>query len=387
MTKQELIKTTKPRYLKANKMDKTKILDEFCSNTGFNRKYAITILSAKYEYDKVNIYGRKKRKIIYGPNVVMPIIKIWELLEYPCGARLKPVLLATATALKRHQELTFSDKVGQQLKTISIKTLDRKLKKEREIRRLKRNRGSTRHGSLLKSSIPVRITAWNTADIGFMEMDTVAHNGGDPNGEFIYSLDMVEISTGWSEQMAVMGKSKIGVVNAVSQIKTKLPFKLKGLDSDSGGEFINWHMIDYCQKNDLFLTRSRPDRKNDNAYVEQKNNTHIRHWLGYGRYDSLAQLNMINDLYRNELRLFNNFFRPVMKIKSKEKFNNSVCKKKYDKAQTPYQRLVNSNQISNEKKQALKELYLSLNPVVLKTKIDLKLNKIKNLKPIFINNL
>jgi hypothetical protein len=387
MTKQELIKTTKPRYLKINKSDKSKILDEFCSNTGFNRKYAITILSAKYEYDKVKIYGKKKRKIIYGSDVIMPVIKIWELLEYPCGARLQPVLFSTAMALKRHNELTFSDKVKQQFKTISIKTLDRKLGKEREIRRLKRNRGTTRHGSLLKSSIPVRITEWNTADIGFIEMDTVAHNGGDPSGEFIYSLDMVEIYSGWSEQIAVMGKGRIGIINAVNTIKHSLPFKLKGLDSDSGGEFINWHMIDYCQKNDLFFTRSRPDRKNDNAYVEQKNNTHIRHWLGYGRYDTLEQLNMTNDLYRNELRLFNNFFRPVMKIKSKDKINNSVCKKIYDKAQTPYQRLINSNQIPDKKKQELEELFLSLNPVELKTKIDQKLNKIKNLKPIFINNL
>jgi len=287
----------------------------------------------------------------------------------------------------RHNELVLSNKVEQQLKTISIKTLDRKLGKEREIRRLKRNRGTTRHGSLLKSSIPIRITEWNTSEIGFMEMDTVAHNGGSPDGEFIYSLDMVEISTGWSEQIAVLGKGKIGVVNAINKIKQELPFKLKGLDSDSGGEFINWHMVDYCQQNKLFFTRSWPDRKNDNTYVEQKNNTHIRHWLGYGRYDKLEHLKMINDLYRNELKLFNNFFRPVMKIKSKEKINNSVCKKKYDKAQTPYQRLMNSNQILDEQKQELERLYLSLNPVELKTKINLKLNKIKNFKSIFINNL
>jgi len=199
----------------------------------------------------------------------------------------------------RHNELVLSNKVEQQLKTISIKTLDRKLGKEREIRRLKRNRGTTRHGSLLKSSIPIRIT----------------------------------------------------------------------------------------EQNKLFFTRSWPDRKNDNTYVEQKNNTHIRHWLGYGRYDKLEHLKMINDLYRNELKLFNNFFRPVMKIKSKEKINNSVCKKKYDKAQTPYQRLMNSNQILDEQKQELERLYLSLNPVELKTKINLKLNKIKNFKSIFINNL
>lgn len=387
MTKQELIKTTKPRYLKANKREKGKILDEFCSNTGFKRKYAITILQASHEYNKAAKYGRKPRKKIYNSDVILPIIKIWELLEYPCGARLKPVLMPTANAMIRHDELTINQQIEEKLNKISAKTLDRRLSSERKIRRLKRNRGTTRHGSLLKSSIPIRITEWNTNELGFMEMDTVAHNGGDPGGEFIYSLDMVEISTGWSEQIAVMGKGKIGIIKATNEVKQGLPFELKGLDSDSGSEFINWHMVDYCQENDLFFTRSRPDRKNDNAYVEQKNYTHIRHWLGYGRYDNSQQLEMINDLYRNELRLFNNFFRPVMKIKSKEKINNSVCRKKYDSTQTPYQRLMNSKQISDEKKQELKKLYLSLNPVELKTKIDQKLNKIKNFKPIFIQNL
>ena len=188
------------------------------------------------------------------------------------------------------------------------------MKKEIAIRKLNRSRGTTRHGSLLKSSIPIRLTEWNRQELGFGEMDTVAHNGGDPSGEFIYSLDLVEISSGWSEQYAVMGKGETGVIAAIDDIKNNLPFRLTGLDSDSGGEFINWHLVRYCQKNNLFFTRSRPDRKNDNAYVEQKNNTHIRHWLGYGRYDNLEQLEMINDLYRNELRLFNNFFRPVMKI-------------------------------------------------------------------------
>lgn len=387
MTKQELIKATKPRYLKVDKKDKSKILDEFCSNTGFDRKYAITILSARHEYDRVEKYGRKKRKIIYGSDVMLPIIEIWELLEYPCGARLQSALLPTAKAMLRHNELAIDSKVEQQLKSISAKTLDRRLSKEREIRRLKRNRGTTRHGSLLKSSIPIRITEWETAELGFMEMDTVSHNGGDPAGEFIYSLDMVEISTGWSEQIAVMGKGKIGVVKATDEVKQGLPFRLKGLDSDSGGEFINWHMVDYCKQHNLFFTRSRPDRKNDNAYVEQKNYTHIRHWLGYGRYDNQHQLEMINDLYRNELRLFNNFFRPVMKIKSKEKVNNSVCKKTYDTAKTPYLRLVESKSMSAEKRQELEQLYLSLNPVQLKRAIDEKINKIRNFKPIYIKNL
>lgn len=377
MGKNELIKAIKPRYLKASKKEKTVILDEFCGNTGYNRKYAVEILQAKCDYHRVLRVGRKSRARIYDSKVLSAVIKIWELLEYPCGTRLKSMIIPMLEAMIRFKEISVSDDIQEKLKAISSKTLDRRLAKERELRRLKRNRGNTRRGSLLKSSIPVRITNWDTNVIGFMEMDTVAHNGGDPAGEHIYSLDMAEICSGWSEQAAVMGKGEGGIVSAVNEIKSAVPFELKGLDSDGGSEFINWHMVRYCEAAGLFFTRSRPDRKNDNAYVEQKNYTHIRRRLGYGRYDTREQLDAINDLYRNELRLFNNFFRPAMKILSKEKVNNSVCRKKYDEAKTPYQRLMESDQTPEAAKQKLKELYLSLNPVQLRKAIDEKLEKIK----------
>jgi hypothetical protein len=379
MAKKELIKAIKPRYLKSNKLEKGKILDEFCKNTGYNRNYAITILQAGYDYYRVVREGRKHRKEKYDSYVIIKIIKIWEILEYPCGVRLKSQLVSMAETLERCGEMKFDCSVKEKLKEISAKTLDRRLSKERKIRRLSRNRGTTRHGSLLKSSIPIRITDWDTNKLGFMEIDTVAHNGGDPSGEFIYSLDMVEIFSGWSEQRAVLGKGEKGVIGAVNDIRKSVPFNITGLDSDSGSEFINWHMVRYCERHNVYFTRSRPSMKNDNAYVEQKNYTHIRKWLGYGRYDTMKQLEAINDLYVNELRLFNNFFRPVMKIAFKEKINNSVCKKRYDVAKTPYQRLIESEQISDEKKKKLTEIYLSLNPVKLKKEID---KKIKNIKRI-----
>jgi hypothetical protein len=379
MSKKELIDEIKPRYLKATKFEKGKILDEFCLNTGYNRNYAIQILQADCDYYRVRREGRKKRKQQYGTDVILAAIKIWELLEYPCGARLKPSLIPMVEAMERSGETVIADSVKKQLQLITAKTLDRRLKKERVIRKLHRSRGTTRHGSLLKSSIPIRITNWDTQQVGFMEMDTVAHNGGNPSGECIYSLDMTEIYSGWSEQIAIMGKGEVGMIAAVDKIKNVLPFKLLGMDSDSGSEFVNWHMVGYCEKHRLFFTRSRPHMKNDNAYVEQKNNTHIRKWLGYDRYDTQKQLLAINDLYQNELRLFNNFFRPVMKILSKEKVNNSVCRKIYDVAQAPYQRLMDSKQISKEKKQEMQNLYLSLNPVELKKEIDRKLKYIQKL--------
>ncbi len=379
MSKKELLDEIKPRYLKVDKKEKSKILDEFCQNTNYARKYAINILQARCDYHRVRREGRKKRKKIYGASTLTTIIKIWEFLEYPCGQRLQPVLFSTAEALERFNEIQINEVIRNDLQNISPKTLDRRLKRERQLRRLNRNRGTTKHGSLLKSSIPIRITNWDTNQVGYMEMDTVDHNGGDPSGERIYSLDMTEIYSGWTEQIAVMGRGEESVKDAVDTIKKDVPFDIKGLDSDTGSEFINWHLVKYCQRNRIFFTRSRPDRKNDNAYVEQKNNTHIRKWLGYGRYDTMEQLELINDLYRNELRLFNNFFRPVMKIESKEKINNSLCRKKYDIAKTPYQRLLECPQLSATKKKELRDVYLSLNPAEIKRKIDEKIKKIRKL--------
>ena len=372
-SKQELLSEVKVRYLKAGLEGKVKILDEFCHNTGYNRKYAIRILQAGHSYKGRKRTGFKK----YLGQTFQLILKIWELLNYPCGARLKPQLLPMAEHLASHKEISeLNEVVKGQLSEIGSATLDRYLIRERKIRRLHRGRSTTRHGSLLKSSVSIRITNWNTRRIGFMEMDTVAHCDDNLSGEFIYSLDMVEIATGWSEQIAVLGKSEAGIVKAIEEIKQGLPFELLGLDSDTGSEFVNWHMVRWCKENNLSFTRSRPYYKNDNAYVEQKNYTHIRKWLGYRRYDTREQLKLINGLYRNELRLFNNFFLPVMKIRRKEKVNNSVCKKIYDTALTPYQRLMLSKQIPLKAKQQLRQLYETLNPVKLRAEIALKLKRI-----------
>lgn len=374
MTKKELAKATRARYRMAPKSVKTFMLNEFCSNTEYHRKYAIQLFNHPPQEIKERV-GRcqKYNQKLFG-EVIIPI---WELLDYPCGTRLQPELINMARAMARANEITINDEIKKQLINISSKTLDRRLKKEIEIRRLNRSRGMTRHGTLLKSSIPIRLTEWNRQELGFGELDTVAHNGGDPSGEFIYSLDLVEIYSGWSEQYAVMGKGETRIVAAINDIKNQLPFKLVGVDSDGGSEFINWHLVRYCQKNNLYFTRSRPYMKNDNAYVEQKNNTHIRKLLGYERFDNLGQLELMNDLYRNEWRLFSNFFRPVMKIERKEKVNNSLCHKIYDTAKTPYQRIMESEQIGEEQKVRLKELYLSLNPVQLKKRIDEKVKIIR----------
>lgn len=379
MSKKELIKATKSRYLKANKKAKGLILDEFCANTGYDRKYAITILAAGYDNNQVVNTGRKSRQKKYNVDVLAAVEKIWELLDYPCGVRLAPVLQENYQTLVRCNELQLNEKIESRLTTISPSTIDRRLKRKREEKHLKRHRGTTRPGSLLKNQIPIRLTDWSEARVGEMEIDTVAHNGGDPAGEFAFTLDTVDIASGWSEQYCQLSKGETTTLASLKDIEQSLPFKVIGVDSDSGGEFINWHLLKYCQATKKYFTRSRPDRKNDNAFIEQKNGARVRRWLGFGRYDTLEQVRLINDLYRNELRLYANFFLPVMKIKSKEKINNSLCRKRYDLAKTPYRRLLASPQISQEKKDELTRLYLSLNPVKLKRVIEEKVKKIRTM--------
>ena len=377
MSRKELISAIKLRYLKAGKTEKGGILDEFCRNAGYARKYAILLLAAKTDNNRVAQIGRKQRQDKYCSEIMAAVVKIWELLDFPCGQRLQPMLSVMYEVLIRCKEMTFKETVRKGLSTISAKTLDRRLSRERQIRRLNKNRGLTCRGNLLKSSIPIRITDWDTNRLGFMEIDTVAHNGGDPAGQFIFTLDLTEIFSGWTEQEAVMGKGETGVLKALKNIRKGLPFNLLGIDGDNGGEIINYQMLKYCTEEKLIYTRSRPDRKNDNAYIEQKNRTHVRQLVGYGRYDTELQLKLLNELYHQEYRLFTNFFRPVMKIKSKEKINNSLCRKKYDVAQTPYQRLLNCEQLPQEQKDKLTKLYLSLNPVQLKKAINGKIAKLK----------
>jgi hypothetical protein len=190
-------------------------------------------------------------------------------------------------------------------------------------------------------------------------------------------LDLVDISTGWSEQGAIMGKGERATVNRMDQIRKRLPFKMKGLDPDNGSEFINWHMHRYCKKNEITLTRSRPYHKNDNAHIEQKNWTAIRQLVGYGRLETEKQLEILNDLYANEWRLYLNFFQPTMKLREKIKNTQTgKTKKKYYEAKTPYQRLLESR-ISNRKKTELETLYNSLDPIQLRQRIKVKVDHLK----------
>jgi hypothetical protein len=372
-SRNEYLKVLGEKYLKAKtRKEKSQILDEYCGNTGQARKYVIRKIQPGVE---LKPRQRKKRKEVYDGQVKAALAKIWGIFDYPCGQRLKPILETEVDRLRELGELEISEEVVLKLKRMSSATIDRKLRHQREVLHLLRSKGGPKPGSLLKQKIPIRLTQWDTSEVGYMEIDLVVHCGSSAFGEYINTLSTTEISSGWWEGEAIMGKSQEATFQALKKIRERTLFDWKGLDSDNGTEFINDILYKYCHREGLEFTRSRPYKKNDNAYVEQKNWTHVRKVLGYLRYDTIGEVMIINDLYYNELRLYKNFFQPVMKLVSKERIGGKL-KRKYDIPKTPYQRLIKSAQISEETKEELKGIYLSLNPAELKRSIDTKLDNL-----------
>jgi hypothetical protein len=372
-SRNEYLKVLREKYLRARtRKEKTEVLDEYCLNTGQARKYVIRKMQPGVD---LRPKQRKKRKETYDGEVKAALARVWEIFDYPCGQRLKPILETEVDRLRELGELKISDDVALKLRGISSATIDRKLAHQRQVLHLLRLKGGPKPGSLLKQKIPIRLTQWDTSQTGYVEMDLVVHCGSSILGEYINTLSTTEISSGWWEGEAIMGKAQEHTFQALKEIRGRTPFEWKGVDSDNGGEFINDILYKYCQREKLLFTRSRPSRKNDNAYIEQKNWTHVRKVLGYLRYDTVKELMIINDLYEGDLRLYKNFFQPVMKLVSKERIGGHV-KRKYDTPKTPCQRLMESGQIPEEAKRQLEGIYLSLNPAQLKRSIDAKLDKL-----------
>jgi len=370
--RRQYLKVLQERYFMAkSRKDKSSILDEYLRNTHQNRKYAIRRIRSFSSAPK----ERRKRKQTYDGYVKVALAKLWEIFDYPCGQRLAPLLKIEVNRLRQLEEIFISNEVAKKLARISPATIDRKLKHQREVLHLNRKKGGPKPASLLYKKVPIRLTEWDTSQLGFLEIDLVIHCGSSALGCYICSLNTVEISSGWWEAESIMGKGQDPTFKALKKIRKRTPFPWKGIDSDNGPEFINYHLINYCEKENLEFTRSRPNKKNDNAYIEQKNWTHVRKVLGYFRYDTDQELILMNSLYEKELRLYKNFFSPVMKLKEKQRVGGRV-KRKYDTPKTPYQRLLGSGQISNEKKKELQIIYRSLNPAELKRKIEEKTHRL-----------
>ena len=395
--KHAITKELKTRYNRARKKEKTKILDEFTALTKYNRCYSSCILKPKKE--KVIGYIRtggkkikyvlkkdkKKKKArarIYDYDVFLALRKIWTIFDFICSKRLKPFMAEAIKKLTKHKEIKLTPIVKQKLIKISASTIDRLLKPEKDRYRLGKGRKGTKPGTLLKKSIPIRtFSDWDEKKPGFLEADLVGHDGGISSGDFAQSLNFVDILTGWDESCACINKAQIHVFEAIKTASARFPFKVAGIDSDNGSEFINAHMLRYCIQNKITFTRSRAYKKNDSCYVEQKNYSVVRRAVGYLRYDSQQEVDILNELYIY-LGQYSNFFMPVEKLLSKTRKGSKVSKK-YDEAKTPYRRVLGCDDIDNEKKKKLKLTYDKLNPADLKRKISalqdrlLKLNILK----------
>jgi len=305
------------------------------------------------------------------------IKKIWFLMDCICGKRLAPMLGELIGVLERFGEIELESEVKEKLLNVSPATIDRLLVEERKKQTL-RARSKTKPGTLLKHQIPIRtFSEWDEQKPGFVEMDLVGHDGGDVSGDYIQTLDITDVCTGWTETQAVKNRAQVWVFEALKQIRECLPFKLLGIDSDNGGEFINDQLYRYCQKEQITFTRGRPYRKNDSCYVEQKNYSVVRRAVGYLRYETEEQLGVINELY-GYLRVYTNYFQPVMKLIEKTRVGSRV-RKKYDKSKTPYHRVIESSHVEEEEKKALSKEYAKLNPAELKRQITRLQNKLRKL--------
>ncbi len=317
-----------------NKRERSVVLSEFCGVTRYHRKYAIALLNA---HEDLAPRPRRRRGPTYSRAAVRVAEVVWEAAGYPWSVRLK-ALLPLWLPWARAQVPELTAEVEAQLLRMSARQLDRRLAGKK--RRLKRRiYGRTKPGTLLKHHIPIKTDHWDVNGPGHCEIDLVSHSGPCASGEFIYSLNLTDIHTGWCETRAIMGRGEIGVVAALEEIRRALPFKLLAIDSDNGSEFINYHLKRYCDQRGIQFTRGRPYEKNDNAHIEQKNWTHVRRIFGWDRYDTRALLDAMNGLYRGDLGQMMNLYQPSVKLVGKERIGSRLLRR-YDPAQTPLDRLI-----------------------------------------------
>lgn len=393
---------SKSQYHKAGKSEKAGILSEYCKNTGQSRKYVISKIQKK-SYLRIKAVKRKRnRKKYYDSSVTAALIGCWRIFDNPCGQRLEPLLKKEVDRLRILGEIKCTDEVAEKLKKISFRTIDEKLKRQKEIERLRKK--YRRHNNpLLYQKIPVKLSndlSRNT--VGNIQIDLAEHCGRSTAGEYICTLSTNDIATGWWEGEGIMGRGQGRTFGALKAIRKRYPFAWKEIHSDNGSEFINWQLLRYIHSEKLGFSRSRPNKKNDNCFVEQKNWTHIKKFVGYFRYDTSKELWLLNLLYLNELRLYKNFFQPVIKLSSKERIGGKIHRR-YGAIKTPYMRVLESKEVPEQTKRELMKIYDNLNPAQLKRSIDKKLellfrvyqekngsediNPLRKIKPVTVRKL
>jgi len=367
--KQEYVQAIYHRYRAARRPEKQTILNEFCQVTGHHRKHAIRLLNGPAPGAARPPRGRA---VMYSAAAIDALEQIWAAAGYPWSRRLKALLPLWLPWARRRLRLRTA--VEQQLRRISARQMDRRLAPRRR-QLIKRLYGRTKPGTLLKHHIPLKTDRWDVSSPGFTEIDLVAHCGSWGEGEFVHSLNLTDIHTTWVESAAVLGKSQRAVQTALEELRQALPFRLRGIDSDNGSEFINHHLWDYCQAQEVQFTRGRPYHKNDNAHIEQKNWTHVRKLLGYLRYDTPAAQAAIHALYRGELRMFQNLFLPSVKLVGKTRVGARV-RRRYDIPLTPLDRVLACPDIRPDSAAQLRAQRARLDPFLLAQAIDRRLERI-----------
>jgi acyl-CoA thioesterase FadM len=365
-SKREYIEALRERYRLARKREKGRLLSEAVVVTGYHRKALIRMLGYGDERPAPRRRGRRPR---YGAEAVVGLVELWETADRICARRLHPFVPELLVVLGRHGR-RFSPQVEGELRAMSASTMERRLRALRG-RGHKRAYTVTRPGSLLKKSIPIRTFAeWEEGRPGFLEVDLVAHCGESVEGLHLTTLTGVDIASGWTACAGVWGKSYHEVGSAIHHLLEGMPFTVQGLDTDNGGEFINEQLVSYCRRRRITFTRSRPYKKNDSAHVEQKNGYVVRRYVGYDRYESREALMALRRLYE-AVGLYTNYFQPVMQLRHKSRQGAKVHKV-YDRAQTPYQRLMASGQLTRAQQERLALAYHGLDPRRLLASIHLR---------------
>lgn len=381
----EIVQRQMNAYHKASNVEKSKILDSLVLATGANRKSLIRALGRKYKDNKAGVTKKLGRPVVYSSDVTFALKYVWEIYGSPCGERLHSELAEAIRILNRDKLWPYGNEITNALLNMSLATMKRRITKLAYDAGLARGISTTNSSGSLKQVVPVFKGNYARMGLGYGELDTVAHCGIKLMGTFIYSLTYVDMETYWIEPIAQFNKTVEATLLSIQRIQQRLPWVVQGLHPDNGSEFLNYQLVDYCKRKGIKLTRSRPYKKNDNCHIEERNRHVIRKYVGYERFDHPDVVVVLNELYE-AVRLYVNFFQPIFKVTRDEKYvnKNGIKVKRYGKKKytikTPYARAMESKQLPMRVKLKLKEQYESLNPKVLRDRIDslqLKVSKLQ----------